>query len=122
MQSSHFAAKDDFVHFSFESTDALKDLNLAVDLSKGRGKAGIQALCQRGVLHRCVGRTDEARDDFELAARGGSSFARTQLVALNPYAAMCNAMLRDLSAKSSKPWNISSILKKQYKFIVVGLF
>ncbi|XP_043273831.1 tetratricopeptide repeat protein 36 [Venturia canescens] len=85
--------------------EALEDLNLSLGLSKGCGKPGIQALCQRGILHRCAGRLDEARQDFETAARAGSSFARTQLVNLNPYAAMCNAMLRDINAKSATPMN-----------------
>jgi hypothetical protein len=31
--------------------------------------------------------------DFERAAAGGCVFAKNQLIALNPYAAMCNKML-----------------------------
>ena len=33
-------------------------------------------------------------DDFRAAAALGSGFAKSKLVELNPYAAMCNAMLR----------------------------
>ena len=34
--------------------EALKDLNKAIELSKGEGRAGSSALCQRGVLYRKV--------------------------------------------------------------------
>lgn len=37
---------------------------------------------------------DLARDDFARAADLGSKFAKSQLVELNPYAALCNQMLR----------------------------
>ena len=33
---------------------ALEDLNKAIQLSKGEGRAGSAALCQRGVLYRKV--------------------------------------------------------------------
>nr|XP_012228430.1 PREDICTED: tetratricopeptide repeat protein 36 homolog isoform X1 [Linepithema humile] len=83
--------------------EALKDLHKAVDLSKGKGRAGIQALCQRGALYRWMKQDDEAKEDFIRAARAGSSFAKSQLVAMNPYAAMCNAMLREITSKASGP-------------------
>ncbi|KAJ8923318.1 hypothetical protein NQ315_001876 [Exocentrus adspersus] len=53
-----------------------------------------QAYCQRGLLHRRADRTDEARTDFEIAAKMGSRFAKGQLIELNPYAALCNQMLQ----------------------------
>ena len=34
--------------------------------------------------------------DFKLAASEGSGFAKSMLVEMNPYAAMCNAMLRNV--------------------------
>ena len=34
--------------------EALLDLNKAIELSKGEGRAGSAALCQRGVLYRKV--------------------------------------------------------------------
>lgn len=83
--------------------DALKDLHLAVELSEGKGKAGIQALCQRGVLYRWMEQNDKAKEDFTRAAKAGSSFAKSQLVALNPYAAMCNAMLRKMTFTANRP-------------------
>ncbi|XP_011332030.1 tetratricopeptide repeat protein 36 isoform X2 [Ooceraea biroi] len=79
--------------------DALEDLHLAVELSEGKGRAGVQALCQRGALYRSMGQNDKAKEDFTRAAKAGSSFAKSQLVALNPYAAMCNAMLREIMSK-----------------------
>ena len=57
------------------------------------------------------------QEDYEKAAALGSTFAKTQLVALNPYAAMCksdfillklflsdlgNAMLADVFAKTQR--------------------
>ncbi|XP_020281771.1 tetratricopeptide repeat protein 36 homolog isoform X2 [Pseudomyrmex gracilis] len=80
--------------------EALEDLNLAVELSKGNGKVGVQALCQRGALYRWMKQDDDARMDFARAAKAGSSFAKSQLVALNPYAAMCNSMLCEIMSKT----------------------
>ncbi|KAK0089882.1 hypothetical protein PV325_004905 [Microctonus aethiopoides] len=54
----------------------------------------------RGLLHRLAGRENETKQDFEVAAKHGSAFARTQLVNLNSYAAMRNAMLREINSKS----------------------
>lgn len=70
-------------------------------MSKGKGRAGVQALCQRGALYRWMEKDDEAKEDFIRAAKAGSSFAKSQLVAMNPYAAMCNAMLREITSKVS---------------------
>lgn len=39
-------------------------------------------------------KVDDARRDFEEAAKMGSKFAKTQLVEINPFAALCNQMLR----------------------------
>ncbi|XP_011059530.1 PREDICTED: tetratricopeptide repeat protein 36 homolog isoform X2 [Acromyrmex echinatior] len=82
--------------------EALKDLHLAVELSENKGRAGIQALCQRGALYRWMEQDDKAREDFTRAAKAGSSFAKSQLVALNPYAAMCNAMLQKMTFKANQ--------------------
>ncbi|KAL2720900.1 tetratricopeptide repeat protein 36 [Vespula squamosa] len=81
--------------------EALEDLHKAVKFSQGKGKAGIQALCQRGILYRYMKEDQKAKEDFTLAAEAGSSFAKLQLVSLNPYAAMCNAMLREITLKST---------------------
>ncbi|XP_034521517.1 tetratricopeptide repeat protein 36 [Ailuropoda melanoleuca] len=53
---------------------ALEDLERAVTLSGGRGRAARQGFVQRGLLARLQGRDDDARRDFERAARLGSSF------------------------------------------------
>ncbi|XP_073512707.1 tetratricopeptide repeat protein 36 isoform X2 [Phyllobates terribilis] len=84
-------------------TGALQDLNHAVELSKGMGIAGRQALVQRGLILRLKGKHEAARDDFQKAAQLGSDFARQQLVLLNPYAALCNRMLRDMVQKLQEP-------------------
>ncbi|XP_008849114.1 tetratricopeptide repeat protein 36 [Nannospalax galili] len=84
---------------------ALEDLERAVVLSGGRGRAARQSFVQRGLLARLQGRDDDARRDFERAARLGSSFARRQLVLLNPYAALCNSMLADMMGQLRGPCN-----------------
>ncbi|XP_011383155.1 tetratricopeptide repeat protein 36 [Pteropus vampyrus] len=84
-------------------TGALEDLELALALSGGRGRAARQGFVQRGLLARLQGRDDDARKDFERAARLGSPFARRQLVLLNPYAALCNRMLADVMGQLHRP-------------------
>ncbi|CAG4955857.1 unnamed protein product [Colias eurytheme] len=74
--------------------DAMSDIDKAVQLTAGkRTRSRALALCQRGVLLRKRGNDDEARTVFAEAAKLGSSFARKQVVELNPYAALCNQML-----------------------------
>ncbi|XP_053547327.1 tetratricopeptide repeat protein 36 [Bombina bombina] len=84
-------------------TGALQDLDKAVELSGGRGLAGRQALVQRGLLCRLQGDNEAARKDLQRAAEQGCSFAKQQLVLLNPYAALCNQMLRDMIQKLKEP-------------------
>ncbi|XP_033103901.1 tetratricopeptide repeat protein 36-like isoform X1 [Anneissia japonica] len=75
---------------------ALEDLDKAILLSEGEGKAGRQAYVQRGLIRRLQGQNESALDDFQKAADLGSEFAKGQVVQLNPYAAMCNQMLTDV--------------------------
>ncbi|XP_061538071.1 tetratricopeptide repeat protein 36 [Phycodurus eques] len=82
---------------------ALEDLDRAISLSAGRGRTACQALVQRGLLRRLVGRDDEARADFQEAATLGSEFAHRQAVLLNPYAALCNKMLCEVIGKLRNP-------------------
>ncbi|XP_055404251.1 tetratricopeptide repeat protein 36 isoform X2 [Bubalus kerabau] len=82
---------------------ALEDLERALALSGGRGRTARQGFVQRGLVARLQGRDDDARRDFERAARLGSPFARRQLVLLNPYAALCNRMLADVMGQLRRP-------------------
>ncbi|KAJ7305365.1 hypothetical protein JRQ81_011308 [Phrynocephalus forsythii] len=75
---------------------ALEDLETVLELSRGAGPVARQGFVQRGLIRRLEGREEEARRDFEEAARLGSSFARQQLVRMNPYAALCNQMLSEV--------------------------
>ncbi|XP_054448604.1 tetratricopeptide repeat protein 36 [Pteronotus mesoamericanus] len=84
-------------------TGALEDLERAVTLSGGQGRTARQSFVQRGLLARLQDRNDDARRDFERAARLGSPFARRQLVLLNPYAALCNRMLADMMGQLHGP-------------------
>ena len=61
--------------------------------------AAKQAYCQRGLVYRRNGREQEAMSDFKIAAELGSGFAKSVLVEMNPYAAMCNKMLKDVFSK-----------------------
>ncbi|KAG4074987.1 hypothetical protein HA402_014566 [Bradysia odoriphaga] len=77
-----------------DDAGALADLNKALELaSPGRTKC--QALCQRGLLFRKQEKLDEAKLDFTEAVKLGSKFAKSQLIEINPYAALCNQMLRE---------------------------
>ncbi|XP_075298632.1 tetratricopeptide repeat protein 36 [Opisthocomus hoazin] len=82
---------------------ALRDLDAAISLSWGRGRAARQSLVQRGLLRRLQGRDEEARRDWERAARLGSGFARRQLALLNPYAALCNRALAEMMGRLRGP-------------------
>ncbi|XP_054032081.1 tetratricopeptide repeat protein 36 isoform X2 [Dryobates pubescens] len=87
---------------------ALRDLDAAIRLSRGRGRAACQSFVQRGLIHRLQGRDEEARRDLERAARLGSAFARRQLVLLNPYSALCNQMLCEMLGRLRNPGDSSS--------------
>ena len=76
-------------------SSALEDLNKAIELSRDRGSAAAQAYTQRGLIHRLNGAEEKALEDFSKAAELGSAFAKTMVVQMNPYAAMCNKMLAD---------------------------
>ncbi len=58
---------------------ALQDLNIAVELSGGRGRAAEQAFTQRGLIHRLHGHEQEAKEDFQAAAKLGNKFAQKQV-------------------------------------------
>jgi hypothetical protein len=45
------------------------------------------------------GKDDDALICFKVAAEHGNPFAKQQIVAMNPYAALCNKMLTDLFKK-----------------------
>ncbi|XP_064029278.1 tetratricopeptide repeat protein 36 isoform X2 [Pogoniulus pusillus] len=87
---------------------ALRDLDAAIRLSRGRGRAACQSFVQRGLIHRLQGRDEEARRDLEQAARLGSAFARRQLVLLNPYSALCNQMLCEMLGRLRNPGHTGS--------------
>ncbi|NXK86245.1 TTC36 protein, partial [Formicarius rufipectus] len=82
---------------------ALQDLDTAILLSRGRGRAACQSFVQRGLIHRLQARDEDARRDLERAARLGSAFARRQLVLMNPYSALCNQMLCEMLGRLRNP-------------------
>ncbi|RUS70705.1 hypothetical protein EGW08_021537 [Elysia chlorotica] len=72
---------------------ARADLDKAIELSEGRGSAACQAFTQRGLIKKKEGDDAGAKEDLEKAASLGGAFAKQVLVAMNPYAALCNQML-----------------------------
>ena len=88
-------------------TDAMNDLNLAIKLSNGEGKAATQAFCQRAMLHQIANRNEEAKSDWTRAADLGCQFAKNQLAQMNPYATLCNKMLYE-AFSSLKGQHVSS--------------
>ncbi|CAG9835951.1 unnamed protein product [Diabrotica balteata] len=80
--------------------DAFEDVTKAIQLCSDKHKKTLSlAYCQRGILHKIFEKIDLAREDFETSAKMGNKFARKQLVELNPYAALCNQMLRQVMDK-----------------------
>ncbi|XP_067826996.1 tetratricopeptide repeat protein 36 [Heptranchias perlo] len=86
-----------------DTTEALNDLNKAVELSGGQGRTASQALVQRGLIYRLNQQDQEALQDFRQAAGLGNRFARSQTTLMNPYAALCNRMLTKMMADLRNP-------------------
>ncbi len=59
----------------------------------------VQALCQRGVLHRVRGNFNQYRSDMQMAAALGSAFAQQELVDMNPIAQLNSEMLPEILAQ-----------------------
>ncbi|KAK2163359.1 hypothetical protein LSH36_81g06053 [Paralvinella palmiformis] len=81
---------------------AKDDLEKAVELSNGRGKAACQAYTQLGLIHRLLENDEAAKADFQKAANLGGVFAKQMLISLNPYAALCNQMMAEMISKVKK--------------------
>jgi tetratricopeptide (TPR) repeat protein len=79
--------------------DAESDLDKAIELSRGRGRVACQAYTQRGLVRKLQGKTELALEDFGKAAALGSHFSRSQIVSMNPYAALCNSMMTEMMEK-----------------------
>ena len=58
---------------------ALADLDRAIQLSGGRGRAAEQAYTQRGLVWRLREEDERALEDFKSAARLGGHFAQKQV-------------------------------------------
>lgn len=84
----------------------MEDLDKAIKLSNGKGKAASQAYCQRAMLYHYTGNEELALKDWDSASKLGSQFAKNQLIQKNPYAALCNKMLHDVF-KNLKEANIN---------------
>jgi hypothetical protein len=71
-----------------------------------------QAYAQRGIVKTMVERASEpsadALADFRKAAGLGNSFAKQQLARYNPYAKLCNAMIKDMLTKQDGSTGVQS--------------
>lgn len=74
----------------------MENINKAISLSNGRGRAACQAYCQRAMLYHYFENEELALKDWKSASTLGSQFAKNQLIKNNPYAALCNKMLYDV--------------------------
>ncbi|GAU97752.1 hypothetical protein RvY_08992 [Ramazzottius varieornatus] len=79
-----------------DSEGAMEDLDKAIELSDGQGVVASQAFCQRANLHKFFDREKEALADYTKAAALGNVFAKKALVEMNPMAALCNKMLKQI--------------------------
>ncbi|XP_052820765.1 tetratricopeptide repeat protein 36-like [Mya arenaria] len=82
-----------------DNTGALADLDKAIQLCEGHGKVACQAYTQRGLIKRLQEDDCGAKEDLTHAAHLGGQFAKHLLVAMNPYAALCNQMLADVMGR-----------------------
>ena len=83
-------------------TEAKADLDKAIELTKGKGNVGTNALCQRALINHLNGHSEDALEDLQLAADQGHPLAKSFLVQLNPYAALCNQMLSQMINELTK--------------------
>ena len=69
-------------------------INQCIELSNGKGIPASQAFTQRALIYKYNENNQSALEDFQAAAKLGSKFAQAEATKLNPYAALCNAMLK----------------------------
>ncbi|KAI3639435.1 hypothetical protein MIR68_002533 [Amoeboaphelidium protococcarum] len=111
-RSQAYLVKKDLEH-------ALNDVSQAISLGSYDSEFLSQAYCQRAMIRTLIENkqsrqseacnddlssfsfiselSEESRRDFEAAAKLGNQFAKNELVRTNPYAKMCNAMLKDMT-------------------------
>ncbi|KAI3651910.1 hypothetical protein MP228_003213 [Amoeboaphelidium protococcarum] len=111
-RSQAYLVKKDLEH-------ALNDVSQAISLGSYDTEFLSQAYCQRAMIRTLIENkqsrqseacnddlssfsfiselSQESGRDFEAAAKLGNKFAKNELVRTNPYAKMCNAMLKDMT-------------------------
>jgi hypothetical protein len=80
---------------------ALTDCDTALSLPKIPTKVKAKLFIQKSMILRLRGRDEESRVCMEQAAALGNAFAKKEAVKMNPYAAMCNAMLASAASALS---------------------
>jgi hypothetical protein len=81
---------------------ALGDVEALLALPSVPSALRARALIQKSMVLRLRGQEEEARAAMEAAASLGDAFAKTEAVKMNPYAAMCNAMLASVAKSMEK--------------------
>lgn len=54
---------------------------------------------QFNIFFSVLGEEEKSLEDFKHASRLGGQFAKQQVIAMNPYAALCNQMLCEVMQK-----------------------
>ncbi|KAJ1973606.1 hypothetical protein H4R35_004030 [Dimargaris xerosporica] len=74
---------------------ALQDLDKAIVYANGDANVLRQAYTQRGIIKKTQGDNDGAYADFEQGGQYGNPLAKEVAVMENPYAKLCNAMMKE---------------------------
>ncbi|KAJ1906462.1 hypothetical protein IWQ60_012077 [Tieghemiomyces parasiticus] len=74
---------------------ALADLANALKYSRQDPEVLKQAYTQRAIIRKAQGDADGALRDFELGGQYGNAVAKEIAVKENPYAKLCNAMMKE---------------------------
>lgn len=70
------------------------------------------------MLYLNQGNEEEAYKCFQISASHGNSFAKQQVVCLNPYAALCNKMLNDMFKSLREGESVwKSALRNNFSFL-----
>ena len=76
-----------------QDEQALADLEEGMKYCNNDVQVTKQLYVQRGMIYELRNQDEDARRDFEVAAKHGSKFAKQECIKLNPYARLCNQML-----------------------------
>ncbi|KAJ1650599.1 hypothetical protein IWQ61_008641 [Dispira simplex] len=82
---------------------AFADLAQAIRYSRGDSTVLKQAYSQRGIIRKAQGDSEGAFADLELGGKYGNPLAKEAAVYENPYAKLCNAIMKESLGKLYTP-------------------